>query len=133
MILDTSAVIAVLLAEKHSSDLRALIETAPSLSMAAPTYVELSAIASRRLRPEKSRMLKRLLERWDVQVVAFDREQAEVAAAAYEVFGKGSGHPAQLNLGDCFSYALASVQNEALLFVGNDFSHTDIEAAFVLQ
>lgn len=133
MILDTSAVIAVVLGEEYSAALSEVIDSAPSLSMAAPTYVELSAIASRRLRPEQSRMLERLLESWDIQVVAFDRQQAEAAATAYKVFGKGSGHPAQLNLGDCFSYALASVRNEALLFIGNDFIHTDIEPALVPQ
>jgi ribonuclease VapC len=61
--------------------------------------------------------------------VPFDPAQAQIARDAYRDFGKGSGHPAQLNLGDCFSYALAAHLGEPLLFVGNDFSKTDIQAA----
>jgi ribonuclease VapC len=130
LIIDTSAIIAMILGEEHAAALQEIVLTAPSLKMSAATYVELSAVGSRRLRPEQARTLERLLDSWNVEIIAFDGAQAKIAGQAYADYGKGGGHPAQLNLGDCFSYALATVLNEALLFVGNDFIHTDIEPAY---
>ena len=72
--------------------------------------------------------LHRFLDEIDVLVVPFDELQAQAAAEAFQRFGKGQGHPAQLNLGDCAVYALAKTVNEPLLFVGDDFARTDIAA-----
>ena len=75
------------------------------------------------------RQVDRLLDAWGVELASFDADQARVAQQAYRDYGRGSGHPAQLNLGDCFSYALATVADEPLLYVGDDFAHTDIPSA----
>ena len=129
MIVDTSAVVSIVLGEPGCDRLAALLLSGTDLQMAAPTLVELSAVLARRLRPEDQRRVEELMRAWGIEVVAFDGEQASVAAAAYRDYGRGSGHPANLNLGDCFSYALARVSGEPLLYVGNDFSHTDIVRA----
>lgn len=131
MILDTSAVFAIVLGEEFATPLLELVLNDGDVKLSAATAVEISAVATRKLRPEQSRRLQRLLEEWQVAVVPFDEHQAELASQAYSVYGKGSRHPAQLNLGDCFSYALATALNEPLLFVGNDFVHTDVTAAFL--
>ena len=70
-----------------------------------------------------------MLAEFGVETIAFDAEQARLASDAYRDYGRGSGHPANLNLGDCYSYALAAQRNEPLLFVGDDFTHTDLESA----
>lgn len=97
--------------------------------MSAPTAVEINAVLMRRLRPEDQRRVEDLIEVLGIVVVAFDAHQAGIASQAYRDYGRGSGHPAQLNLGDCFSYALARVTGEPLLYVGDDFGHTDVRAA----
>lgn len=102
---------------------------APNSRMSAPNYVELCAIMQRRDRPEISRLVDRLLDDYGIQVEAVDADQARVAAQAYRDYGRGSGHPARLNLGDTYSYALAQVTGEPLLFRGDDFTHTDIRPA----
>ena len=130
MIVDTSAVVAILLDEPAAPGLYdAMLDQAdgrPHLS--APTLVELGVVIDGRRDPALSRNLDEALLRLEVEVVPFDAEQARVARQAYRDFGKGSGHPARLNLGDCFSYALASVRREPLLFVGDDFTHTDVRS-----
>lgn len=131
MILDTSAIMAVIRGEADAEGLADLIAAQEAPRMSAATMVELNAVTTRRLRPEQARLVRRLLRVWNVKIVAFDEPQAELASRAYADYGKGSGHPAQLNLGDCFSYALASAMNEPLLFVGADFAHTDVERAYV--
>lgn len=126
MIVDTSAVVSIALAEPGADRLAAMIIEDLQPKISAPTAVELNAVLVRRLRVEDQRRLEKLLHLWGITVVAFDAEQAQVASAAYRDFGRGSGHPAQLNLGDCFSYALARVSGEPLLYVGDDFGHTDL-------
>jgi ribonuclease VapC len=79
--------------------------------------------------PVASARFDELLREGSIQIEPVDRVQAELARQAYRDFGKGSGHPAQLNLGDCFAYALARRRNEPLLFKGSDFSQTDITCA----
>lgn len=130
MIVDTSALVAILLDEPGADRLYdAILDHAdgrPRLS--APTLVELGVVIDGRRDPALSRNLDEVLHRLEVEVVPFDADQARVARQAYRDFGKGSGHPARLNLGDCFSYALASVRREPLLFVGDDFTHTDVRS-----
>ena len=79
--------------------------------------------------PIASRMLDDLIDNFKIVVEPFTAEQAEIARQAYRDYGKGSGHRAQLNFGDCFSYALARVKREPLLFKGDDFVHTDVRSA----
>jgi ribonuclease VapC len=130
VIVDTSAIVAIVLDEPHSAQLAELVFDATAPKMSAATAVEVSAVLTRRLRPEDQRRVERLLDEWEIELVAFDAEQAAIASRAYRDFGRGSGHPAALNLGDCYSYALADVTGEPLLFVGDDFVHTDVTAAF---
>ena len=129
MILDTSAVCAVAFDEAAGPALLASIEAAEHLRISAATMVELTAVLARSGRPEVGRRVERLLAAWDVDVAAFDAAQAQVASQAYRDYGRGSGHRAALNLGDCYSYALAVTVGEPLLFSGDDFPHTDVEVA----
>lgn len=129
MIVDTSAVVSVVLGEPGSDRLAELLLADPRPRLSAPTAVEINAVLVRRLRPEDQRRVEQLMDMWGIDVVAFDAVQATVASQAYRDYGRGSGHPANLNLGDCFSYALARVLGEPLLYVGEDFAHTDIRGA----
>lgn len=131
MILDTSAIIAILRGEADSAALEGLIAAHETPRMSAATAVEVNAVIVRRLPPEKALLVQRLLRAWNVEIVPFDEQQSQLAVRAYTDYGKGSGHRAQLNLGDCFSYALATARNEPLLFVGSDFIHTDVEPAYL--
>jgi ribonuclease VapC len=130
VIVDTSAIVAIVLDEPHSEQLAELVLDATAPKMSAATAVEVSAVLTRRLRPEDQRRVERLLDVWEIELVPFDAEQAAIACRAYRDFGRGSGHPAALNLGDCYSYALADVTGEPLLFVGDAFGHTDVTAAY---
>lgn len=98
------------------------------LRMSAPTLVEVSVVVDRRGSAVLSRLVDDLLTEYQVEIVPFDHEHAVTARRAYRDFGKGSGHPARLNLGACFSYALAAQLREPLLFIGNDFGHTDLRS-----
>lgn len=129
MIVDTSAIVAIILDEEPAPRILRKLVSAPSCNISAATVVELNAVLAHRLRPEQRRRVDRLLAVLRLEVIAFDQQQADVASQAYLDFGKGSGHAAGLNLGDCYSYALASVLNESLLFVGDDFNHTDARIA----
>lgn len=127
MILDTSALIAVLQDEPNAEPLRQCLASAHRLAIAVPNWVELQIIAiSRNLEPD----LAELLDLLQPEIVAVDAEIATLAVDGFRQYGKGR-HPAGLNFGDCFAYALAKQRQEALLFVGNDFSQTDIPAALV--
>lgn len=129
VIVDTSAIVAIVSGESGAQVLKEALERSPNSRMSAPNYVELCAIMQRRDRPEISRLVDRLLDDYGIQVEAVDADQARVAAQAYRDYGRGSGHPARLNLGDTYSYALAQVTGEPLLFRGDDFTHTDIRPA----
>ena len=99
------------------------------MRMSTATYVELGAVVDSQQDPIVSRRLDQIL---DVAGTVFEPvtlEQARIARAAYRDFGRGSGHPARLNFGDTFAYALAKDLGEPLLFKGDDFSHTDVEVA----
>jgi ribonuclease VapC len=132
VIVDTSAIVAIVLGEPHSEHLAETLLEAAAPKMSAATAVEVNAVLTRRLRPEDQRRVERLLHVWDIELVPFDAEQAQIASRAYRDFGRGSGHPAALNLGDCYAYALAHVTGEPLLYVGDDFIHTDVTAAYPL-
>ncbi len=128
MIVDTSAIVALLLAEPEAAEIARLLAEGPA-RMSAATLVELHAVAANRLSPVQHRRLERLLVETEVEIVPFTEEQARVAGQALRDFGRGSGHPAHLNLGDAYTYALAATTGEPVLFVGDDFSHTDLDSA----
>jgi ribonuclease VapC len=129
MILDTSAVIAILRNEPDAAQFASAIEAASQRRMSAVNYVEAAAVIDGSRDPIASRRFDELVREAGVSVEAVTVRQAQIARGAYRDFGKGSGHPARLNFGDCFAYALAKDSSEPLLFKGNDFPHTDIESA----
>ena len=128
MILDTSALIAILYQEPEADAFLNLINDSEA-KLSAFSYVETGAVVDRAGDPVASRELDDLLARGEVRIAPVTADQARIARQSYRDFGKGSGHPAQLNFGDCFAYALAKTADEALLYKGNDFSHTDLIAA----
>lgn len=126
MILDTSAVIAILRDEPEAALFAKTIENAAHRRISAVNYVEAAAVIDASRDPVASRRFDDVLEEADVIVESVTEAQARIARQAYRDFGKGSGHPAGLNFGDCFAYALAKATKEPLLFKGDDFSHTDV-------
>lgn len=129
MIVDTSAIVAIALGEPDAEEFKEALVLSKDSRMSAPSYVELCAVLHRRGRPELTRLVDRLLSVYEIRIEAFTAEHADVAAQAYRDYGRGSGHVARLNLGDAYSYAAAQVAGEPLLFVGDDFIHTDIQPA----
>ena len=125
MIIDTSILIAVLTQESGWERIFTQLKTAPRLSVSAATYVELHVVLLRRFSGDWRIWVDNIFTDLRIRVIAVDEDQAELAANAYRRFGKGR-HPARLNYGDCFSYALAMQHAEPLLFKGNDFSQTDV-------
>jgi ribonuclease VapC len=129
LIVDSSALIAVLRKEHDYLDYRRAIAESEECRMSTATYFESAIIADRDHSPLLSREFDRAITFLEVELVPVSVEQAQIARAAYRDFGRGSGHPARLNFGDCFAYALAIERDEPLLFKGDDFSHTDVRSA----
>jgi ribonuclease VapC len=129
VIVDTSALIAILRAENNAREMALAIETAAVRRISAANYLETAIVIDASRDPVASRRFDELVDAAELQVEPVTKEQARIAREAYRDFGKGSGHKAALNFGDCFAYALAKVNGEALLFKGNDFSHTDLVSA----
>jgi ribonuclease VapC len=130
MVLDSSAVLAVLFDEPERRAFTLSIERDPRRLMSAANVLESALIAEARRGEPAGRELDLLLYRADVQAVPVDAAQVELARSAWRRFGKGR-HPAGLNFGDCFAYALAAASGEPLLFKGEDFTRTDIAAVGV--
>ncbi|MFN9629417.1 MAG: type II toxin-antitoxin system VapC family toxin [Cyanobacteriota bacterium] len=128
MVIDSSAVLAILQDEPERRTFNALIVAAKRCSLSAATLVELSIVVLARFGAEGQADLELFLRTAQVEIVNFNPEQAELARTAFARYGKGR-HRAGLNLGDCFSYALARFLDEALLFKGDDFVHTDLRSA----
>jgi ribonuclease VapC len=126
VIIDTSAIVAILKEEPEAHDLLEALHSSPSLTMSAATYVECGIVLDGRGDAVLSRRLDELLDELDVTIAAVTPQLAQVARAAHRDFGRGSGHPAGLNFGDVFAYALAVETGEPLLFRGDDFGHTDV-------
>jgi ribonuclease VapC len=132
MILDTSALIAMLKEEPEAEVFKAALLNSPSSCISAPSFLEACIVVDGYKDPVLRARFDAILEETSVEIEPFTEEHARVARLAYRDFGKGSGHPAQLNFGDCFSYALARVKREPLLYKGDDFVHTDVRAAVKL-
>ncbi len=129
MVLDTSALMAILFGEPESETFISLISQDSKRLLSASTALELMIVIESRKGEIGGRDLDLFLHRAKIDIVPFDGEQAELARIAWRRYGKGNGHPAQLNFGDCFAYALSKISGEPLLFKGNDFSETDVVVA----
>lgn len=129
MILDSSAIVAILLNEDGADELEAKVAAAPALGIGAPTFVEtLMVLSSRFGRELAARNLEGFLSRSEAVVVSFTEDHARTAAEAFARFGKGR-HRAALNFGDCMSYAVAKLAGQPLLCTGTDFAKTDLKLA----
>jgi len=128
MIVDSSVLVSILLKEAGYQVLVEKLDRAEVLFVGAPTALESAIVLSRRFGRDARPMLAGLLYRMNAEIVDFTQQHYEAAVAAYLRFGKGR-HAADLNFGDCMSYALASVSGLPLLYAGTDFSRTDIQSA----
>ena len=129
MIVDSSAVIAILRQEPDARTLFDAIREASSVAMSTATFVETAVVIDARRDPATSRELDDFYERIALKFIPVDEKQMRIAREAYRDFGRGSGHPARLNFGDCFAYALAKAAGEPLLYKGTDFGETDVASA----
>jgi ribonuclease VapC len=131
MVIDTSALIAAILKEPDAQDLLDAILRDESRQMSAATLTEARIVAFGKLSHGGVADLDELLSVLEIKIVPHDEALAKEASLAFQKYGKGTGHKAQLNFGDCFAYALAKATGEALLFKGTDFQETDITAVTV--
>ena len=129
MVIDTSAVLAILQDEPERRAFNTLVAGAETRLLSAASLVELFIVVEARFGFDGQGDLDLFLSTAEIEIVAVDRAQAELARRAFSRYGKGR-HRAGLNFGDCFSYALAKGAGVPLLFKGNDFSYTDLEAAW---
>jgi ribonuclease VapC len=129
MIVDTSALMAILRDEQDAMTHARAIANAAIRRISAVTYVETAAVIDASRDPIASRRFDDLLREARFAIEPVTEAQARIAREAYRDFGRGSGHPARLNFGDCFSYALSKAMNEPLLFKGDDFTRTDVAPA----
>lgn len=125
MVIDTSALIAILLQEPEAGDYVGAIRKDSVRLLSAMSALEAAVVIEARKGPTGGRDLDLLLHRSETEIVPFNVEQFEIARGAYRQYGKGH-HPAALNLGDCCAYALAKVSGEPLLAKGDDFRRTDV-------
>ncbi|WP_205574561.1 type II toxin-antitoxin system VapC family toxin [Indioceanicola profundi] len=129
IVLDTSILVAILLDEPEAERLRIILNDAPATILSAVNHFEARMLLRGRYGVPMLEKLDALLADLGTEIIAFDRRQSEASLQAFNRFGKGQGHPAQLNLADCCAYALAKTRGLPLLFKGGDFSQTDIQAA----
>jgi ribonuclease VapC len=127
MVVDTSAIVAILFGEAEAGPFAEMIEADPTRLISAASVLESAMVVESELGEEGGRELDLLLLMAGIEVVPFSVDHLRVARHAFRAFGKGR-HPAGLNFGDCFSYALSKVTGEALLFKGDDFTKTDVLA-----
>ena len=127
MVIDSSAIIVVLLNEANAAQIAEAIDSGSQRLLSAASLLEASIVIESRKGEAAGRELDLLIYRAAIEVVAVDQDQVEIARIAWRRYGKGR-HPAGLNYSDCFSYALARSRGLPLLFQGEDFSRTDIDA-----
>jgi ribonuclease VapC len=129
MIVDSSALIAILKEEPEEKAFKVLLLSEEQVSMSAATFLETSIVIGGFKDPRLTARFDALVERMGIAIEPFTEEQARIARQAYRDYGRGSEHRANLNFGDCFTYALARVKREPLLFKGDDFGYTDLRPA----
>lgn len=127
MIVDSSAVLAVIQGEPEAAECAARMLAQPC-TMSAANWVEAGVVIDNRS-IDAQRDFDELMDLAGIDIAPVDEAQARIARDAYRRYGRGSGHPARLNYGDCFAYALAVSRGEPLLFVGDDFTETDVRPA----
>lgn len=128
MIVDTSALVAIVLKEPGYEQIVSKLAATPDAGIGTPTLAELGIVLTARLGTDPHSIIVRLLDELGIDEVVFGDDHWREAVAAFGRFGRGR-HPARLNFGDCLTYAVARLAREPLLFVGNDFAQTDLEAA----
>ncbi|WP_225725109.1 MULTISPECIES: type II toxin-antitoxin system VapC family toxin [unclassified Nocardia] len=129
MIIDASALVAIITDEPGYEVFLDRIKKANARMMSVVNHFEVAIKVDRLRSPVLTRRFAEFVRDADIELAPVSVEQMTIAREAYRDFGKGSGHPARLNLGDCFAYALATVTRRPLLYKGNDFVHTDIKSA----
>ena len=129
MIIDSSALLAILFNEPDAHLHAQAIAKADSVEISAANWLETAIRVDHGGNAIASNALDDLMREAEIKIVPVTAEQASIARQAYRAYGKGTGHPAQLNFGDCFSYALAKSTRQPLLFKGNDFNQTDLPIA----
>jgi ribonuclease VapC len=130
VIVDSSAIVSIIVGEADAEALHdILIKQKGPTKISAANYLETGIVVDGKRNPALSNRLDFLLSQLDIEVAPVTPAQAKIARQAYRDFGRGSGHPAKLNFGDCFAYALAIDRNEPLLFKGDDFTHTGVRTA----
>jgi ribonuclease VapC len=126
MIIDSSAIVAIVRGEPEAEAFLAVIRAEPDAEMSAGNYLETGIVIDRDGDAVLSAGLNPLLDQLGIKIVPITPEHAKIARQAYRDFGKGSGHKAQLNFGDCFAYALAMERGDVLLYKGDDFVHAGL-------
>lgn len=126
MIVDTSAIVAILWSESEAARFSTCIVDADEVALSAASYLELGIVIDGKKDPVVSGQVDGLLKQLAIDIAPLTASQARIARQAYREFGKGSGHPAQLNFGDCFAYALATETGRPLLYKGDDFAHAGL-------
>lgn len=129
MIVDPSALMAILLSEPEEAQFLEALHAAEQCSLAAGSWVEIAAVLTRSRRVQAFAALHILMHEAEIEVEPTSATQAQIAHEAYRTYGMGTGHPARLKFGDCFAYALSRESGRPLLFKGDDFRHTDVESA----
>lgn len=129
MIVDTSVIVAIMLEETEATDFATRIASALRCRLSAGSWIELTAVFVRGYPNIAEADVDRFMEKMRIEIAPVTLEQARIGEMAYRDYGRGTRHPAQLNFGDCFAYALAKATGEPLLFKGEDFSKTDVTPA----
>lgn len=128
MIIDASAILAVVFREAGYEEVLARLQAAPAVAVGAPTLAETGIVLHARLGEDSRGMLERILDELGIQEIPFGEVHWREAVDAFRRYGKGR-HPGALNFGDCMTYAVARLAGEPLLFVGDDFARTDLDGA----
>lgn len=129
MIVDSSALVAILKEEPEAEAFSEAIENATAVRISTATYLETHIVVDGYKNPILTARLEEILANPGIEIEPVTIEQARIARQAYRDYGRGSGHKANLIFGDCFSYALARAKREPILFKGDDFVHTDLRSA----
>ena len=127
MVIDSSALVAVIAQEPEAGQFLRIIQGAASRKISAASFFETGMVLKRDTTGARMALFEEFLTDYRVTIAAITEAHARIALGAFDRYGKGRGHPAQLNFGDCFSYVLAKTSGEPLLFKANDFIHTDLQ------